>query len=77
MESLLNELRSAEIHKQYKVTQKDGLKRNPPLKIGNKDERPTVGLTPVYSRQYFVTDIVNCFPGLCSMMTLHCILIIL
>ena len=44
MESLLNDLRSQEVHKQYTVTQKDGLHRNPPLKIDNKDERPLVSI---------------------------------
>ena len=44
MESLLNDMRSLEVHKQYKVSQKDGLQRNPPLKIDNKDERPLVSI---------------------------------
>ena len=42
IEDLLNQLRSQEVGKQYIVSQRDGLQRNPPLKIDNKDERPMV-----------------------------------
>ena len=45
IEDLLNQLRSQDVAKQYTVSQRDGLQRNPPLKIDNKDERPTVLLT--------------------------------
>lgn len=42
LEDMLNELRSAEVATQYTVTQKEGMQRQPPLKIDNKEERPLV-----------------------------------